>query len=97
MASINYYLERGNYKVLKFRMNSFSYFEIRASLLLVPPSNKCRSLKLIVIANIIAKLKLFLMLYCQLHFVTRYISVISGIFFEEIFLICFTSTDFCNL
>ena len=35
-------LENVNYKVLKFCMNDFSYFELNASIVLAPPFNKHR-------------------------------------------------------
>ena len=37
MIVIHYYLERENYKVLKFRLIDSSYFEISASLFWAPP------------------------------------------------------------
>ena len=34
MVVVYYYLERENYKVLKFHVNNYSYFEMNASLFL---------------------------------------------------------------
>ena len=45
MTVIHCYLERENYKVLKFRMNNFSCFEKTASLFQASSSNKRRTSK----------------------------------------------------
>ena len=43
MLVIECYLERENYKALKFEMNNSSYFEISVYFFLVPHPNKRRT------------------------------------------------------